>query len=322
MSTKRIMKAFLLADKRGMTEEEWLELRKRGVCGSDAGTICGLNPFSSLLALYAEKKGIMQQKEDNEAMRIGRDLEEYVAKRFLEEMCQRGTPKRVKNCNYVLQHPNYPWMLANVDRLIIGENAGLECKTTSAFNKTDFVGNDIPPAHYCQCQHYMAVTGADRWYLEEVVLGKGAYSFVIERNEEDIKHLIELEQEFWVNHIEKGIPPETDGSETSGNALSEMYPVSDDENEIDLTPFGNELRQISEINAQIKEYESQKEKIEQRIKEYMGENGRGFSEGYQVSWKSETRNNIDSTRLRKEHPEIAEAYTKTTNYRKFIIKEI
>ena len=160
---KRVMKAEVFAEKANITDEEWRALRRKGIGGSDAGTICGLNRFSSLLALYADKKGLIPDKEDNEAMRLGRDLEEYVALRFKQEMADRGTPKKVKNCNFILRHPEHQFMLANVDRLIVGENAGLECKTTNVFNQTDFDGGNVPESYYCQCQHYMAVTGADRW---------------------------------------------------------------------------------------------------------------------------------------------------------------
>ena len=122
-----------------ISHEEWLELRRTGIGGSDSSTVCGLNPYSSLIALWADKTGRMPPKEDNEAMRIGRDLEEYVAKRFAE-----ATGKKVRRRNAIFQHDTYDFITANIDREIVGENAGLECKTTSVLNKSDFEGGQIP----------------------------------------------------------------------------------------------------------------------------------------------------------------------------------
>ena len=33
----------------GMSREDWLRLRKTGIGGSDAGAICGLNPYVILI---------------------------------------------------------------------------------------------------------------------------------------------------------------------------------------------------------------------------------------------------------------------------------
>ena len=156
----KILQAEVLADRKKLSETEWLEVRRKGIGGSDAGAIAGLNPFKSAYSVYCDKLNLSPEQEDNEAMRQGRDFEEYVAMRFSEE-----SGKKVKKCNYILRHSVYPFMLADVDRLVVGENAGLECKTTNVFNKTNYEEGEIPLSHYVQCVHYMAVTGADRWYL-------------------------------------------------------------------------------------------------------------------------------------------------------------
>ena len=69
----------------GMTHEEWLKERKNGIGGSDAGAICGLNPYRSPLAVYQDKTSTETDDTDSESMRQGRDFEDYVARRFMEE---------------------------------------------------------------------------------------------------------------------------------------------------------------------------------------------------------------------------------------------
>ena len=68
----------------GLSREDWLEYRRKGLGGSDASTVCGLNPYSCKLTLWADKTGRLPEKEDSEAMRTGRDLEQYVALGFEE----------------------------------------------------------------------------------------------------------------------------------------------------------------------------------------------------------------------------------------------
>ena len=89
------MKLHKLISTVDMSHEEWLRYRKLGIGGSDAGSICGLNPYSSAIAVFQDKtQKEAGEKEDNEAMRQGRDLEEYVARRFMEE-----TGKKVRRAN-------------------------------------------------------------------------------------------------------------------------------------------------------------------------------------------------------------------------------
>lgn len=65
-------------------------------------------------------------------------------------------------------------MIANVDRTVIGENAGLEIKTAGVSQYKKWKGDEIPDAYYCQCLHYMAVTGADYWYIAVLLGGNEA----------------------------------------------------------------------------------------------------------------------------------------------------
>ena len=67
-----------------MSREEWLAQRKHTIGGSDAAGIVGLSKWSSPYSIWADKTGRLPEKEDTEAMRLGRDLEDYVAKRWME----------------------------------------------------------------------------------------------------------------------------------------------------------------------------------------------------------------------------------------------
>ena len=73
-----------LVSTRNLSREEWLKYRKNGIGGSDAAAVCGLNPYSSPIKVYYDKTTDETSSYDNEAMRQGRDLEGYVAERFME----------------------------------------------------------------------------------------------------------------------------------------------------------------------------------------------------------------------------------------------
>ena len=122
-----------IADTKKMTREEWVNLRKSSIGGSDAASCVNMNSYCSLLTLYAEKKGLSKEKEASEAMRIGTDLEQYVAERFSEK-----TGKKVRNDNYMYADDDYDFITANIDRKVVGENAGLECKTMGSFAGYNF----------------------------------------------------------------------------------------------------------------------------------------------------------------------------------------
>lgn len=144
----------VIADIKKITHEEWLAFRKQGIGGSDAGAVCGLNPYSSPMKVFRDKTSQCTEETDNEAIRQGHDLEDYVARRFTE-----ATGKKVRRSNFMYCHEKYPFMIADVDRLVVGEDAGLECKTANAYSADKWKDGKIPLHYVIQCYHYMAVTG-------------------------------------------------------------------------------------------------------------------------------------------------------------------
>lgn len=292
----------------------WLELRKNGIGGSDAAAILGLSKWSSPLAVYADKLGLVPEREDNEAMRQGRDLEEYVAQRFTEQ-----TGLKVRRENHILVNDEHPFMHANIDRRITGENIGLECKTTSVYNRTDFEEGDVPPEYYTQCQHYMAVTGWPSWYLAVLVLNKGFHVFKIDRNEDDIAVLIEEEQRFWTEHVLARKPPEP--MEQDDETLSSLYP-RDDGGYVPLYSVSSTLADLIEKKARAKELDAEITALENRVKMALGDASEGSDDNVRVTWKIRTSNRLDTKALKAELPEIYAQYTRESSSRTFLLKEI
>lgn len=298
-----------------MPHDEWLAHRQKSIGGSDASSIIGLNPYSSPYTVWADKLGKIPPKEDNEAMRQGRDLEFYVAERFCE-----ATGKKVRRENFILINPDYPFAHANVDRMVIGEDAGLECKTTSALNMKNFKNGAFPDTYYVQCVHYMMVTGCKKWYLAVLVLNKEFMVFEIERDEEEIEALAKSEADFW-KLVESRTAPMADGASSTTNTISVLYPESSDDS-VSLLAYEAELQQYIALSAQIKELEKLKDEMANKVKAFLGEAGKGETDNYKVTWASSSRSTFDSKRFASDHKDIdLSEYYKTSSYRTFKVTE-
>lgn len=301
----------------GMSREEWLTERKNGIGGSDAGAVCGLNPYRSPLAVYQDKTGTETDDADSESMRQGRDLEDYVARRFTEQ-----TGKKAKRANVIYKSREHPFMYANVDRLIIGENAGLECKTASAYSADKWKDGHIPESYQIQCHHYMAVTGADAWYIAVVILGKDFLWHRIGRDESLIRNLISIESDFWNSHVVPKIMPEPDGSESSERLIRQLAGKAISEKEIPLSGFDEQLKRRMEIVELIERLDTEKKTIEQKLKLYMGDAEIAENDRYRITWKNSRTERLDTKALKQEQPEIYRKYAKTAESRRFLVKPV
>lgn len=301
---KLIMTAEQMKDR-----DAWLDVRSHGIGGSDASVIVGLNPWKSLFALWMEKTGQAEPEElgDNERVYWGNVLEETVAKEFTKR-----TGKKVQRRG-VLQHDDIPYLLASVDRLVVGENAGLECKTAGASKAKEWEDDNIPDAYYVQCQHYMMVTGAERWYIAALIGGNKFVWKEIPRNEADISALSEAEKEFW-RKVEAREMPDVDGSESCTHALAEKF--SGGGPAIELPSEADKIfLALDGLKESAKNIKSQIDEQENKLRAMLGDAEAGTTaEGRRVTWKTQAgRTTIDSKRLKAERPDVWQQYVKVGN---------
>ena len=306
-----------LVDVTKISHEEWLKYRKMGITGTDAGSIVGMNPYKSALQVFVDKTTDNIDNFDNEAMRQGRDLEEYVAQRFCEE-----TGKKVRRANAIFISEAHPFMLADFDRLVVGEKAGLECKTVSAYSADKWKNGAIPLHYQLQVQHYLAVSGFDAWYVAALIFGKEFLIHKIERDEELIESLITIEKRFWEQNVLAGVMPDPDGSKTADVVLAKYFPQQEGIR-VDLPgKLDVQLKRREEVLQLIEKLETEKSVIEQEVKKYLGESEatEAENESFYVKWKSIETSRIDAEKLRKEAPDIYERFKKVTNSKRLTIK--
>lgn len=306
---------------KNMAREEWLKIRRRGIGGSDASAVAGLNRYKSPVGVFLDKTGQIEPDEAGEAAYWGNVLEDVVAREFTIQ-----TGLRVQRSNKLYQHPEHKFMLGNVDRLILdkgGRGLGiLECKTASAYKLGEWEDDQVPDEYAIQLQHYMAVLGVDYGYFAVLIGGQRFQYKLVERNDKIIDSLVQIEDEFWNRHVVPGIPPMIDGSDASVNLLNQLYPISAPASEVILDDKqAGIVRQLQVAKEDAAVAAEQVKRYENELKSIMGENELAIHNGDTLlSWKSNDISRIDSKRLKKEQPDLYEKYSNTSSSRRFLVK--
>ncbi|MGG7056080.1 YqaJ viral recombinase family protein [Nitrosomonas sp. ANs5] len=309
---------------KAMPREEWLAIRKQGIGSSDAAAAVGLNPYMSQLELWLEKtgrdEGLPKADPFNEEspMYWGNILEPIVATHY-----SHRTGNRVRRVNAVLQHPDLPWMLANIDREIIGASDVqiLECKT-AGINGTRLWKEGVPEYVQLQVQHQLAVTGKTAADVAVLMGGQHLEIHRILRDDALIDRLIQLERTFW-HHVESDTPPLADGSESAQLALSCLYPEDwgttlDFRQDRLLSATFADLLSVRQSLADLQKREAQ---YKQSIQQVMGEASRAKFEAGEITWKkSKDSARLDVTRLLKDQPDLLQRYSITqAGSRRFVV---
>ena len=311
----------LVRDIDQLSYAEWLEVRRSGIGGSDAAAALGLSPWKSRSELYQEKISTSPPPRiSNEAMTWGRKLEPLVREEFSKRSGMAVRPLRS-----MLQHPSYPWMLADLDGLVEDSNRGvgiLEIKTSSAFKAADWEDGKVPDHYMLQLQHYLEVCGLDFAIIAVLIGGNRLQWTQIEKDRELVEQLVELERRFW-EYVLTQTPPPVDGSTACTEMLVRKFPTSSNASPLILpTDADDWIRQYWQAKTEEDAAGERKRLMENRLKEAMQDHERAVSpSGHQVSWKTVQSCRIDTTRLKKEEPAILERYASTTSSRRFSISE-
>jgi len=281
------MKPIVLTSTKDLTREQWLDWRMRGIGGSDAAAVCGVSKWRGPLTVYMEKKGLLERSEPGESAYWGTTLEDVVAQEFVKR-----TGLRVRRRNAMFRHPMFPWMIANVDREMVGANVGLECKTTSAYRSGEWDGDELPDEYFIQIQHYMAVMGWGACWTAVLIGGQRFLCKKVERNNTLIAQIVEKEREFWEEHILKDVPP------TIGMAddAAEIWPEDTDAEMVQPDEMSEQLAvELEVVRQQKKEVEERENLLVLKLQEIIGES-QGI-EGIATWRKSKDAVSVDLERV-------------------------
>lgn len=273
------------------TKVQWLEERRKGIGGSDAGAVLNVSPYAGPLDVYMDKLGLHAHEEETDPMRWGTILEPAIASEY----------RNVTGCKFerlppfkIAQHPKHPWMLANADRVVYGRKKGLECKAPSALphwapSQWGEPGTDqVPEIHLLQCSHYMAVYDINEWDLAALIGGNDFRIYTIKRDAELESFLIESERRFWEEHVLPKRPPEAHPTHYA-EYLKRKFPR---DTGVVLRPTGEELAKadklLLDLYAQkhcVKDEEERCEVAANALKDLMGDAAEIVGTNYRATWK-------------------------------------
>ena len=319
--------ALRLVKTRDLSREEWLSVRRRGIGSSDAAAALGLNPHQSQLELWMIKTGrahMLPQVDPGDRtspVYWGNLLEPIVAAHYTSE-----TGNRVRKINAVLQHPDpdKAWMLANIDREVLGapDVQILECKTAGEYGARSW-REGVPEYIQCQVQHQLAVTGKAAADVCVLICGQEIQIHRIERDAELIDGLIKLEREFW-HYVETDTQPPADGSVSADRALRSLYPhdYGDVIDFRDNRAMSAAFSDLQTIRDEISTREQVEQQLKQTIQQMMGSSSRALFETGSVSWKRcKDGTHLDVDRLKTEHPSLFDTYlSPKAGNRRFLIQ--
>ncbi|KVZ18397.1 endonuclease [Burkholderia cepacia] len=294
-----------------LSREDWLAVRRTGIGGSDAAAAVGLNPYLSPLELWLDKTGRADglpgpDPDDTSSPTYwGTLLEPIVAASYTKQ-----TGNRVRRVNAVLRHPTIPFMLANLDREIVGvpDVQILECKTAGEFGARLW-REGVPEYVQIQVQHQLAVTGKSAAHVAVLLCGQALEVHRIERDDALIERLVELEVRFW-RFVKNDTPPPADGSESADRALRHLYPGNGET--IDFSGdrhLSSVFADLIAVRTEIETRQQLEAQFKQAIQEAMGDATRALFETGSVSFKrSKDSSSIDLERLLADHPSLEQQY--------------
>ncbi len=327
-SKRRHAQAHRLVDTRQLDRDAWLAVRQTGIGSSDAAAAVGLNPYKSQLELWMEKTGRLvhaaqsdgatEQPDDNSPLFWGTVLEPIVAEHYAKR-----TGFKVRRVNAVLQHPSHAWMLANLDREVVGsdEVQVLECKT-AGINGAKLWKNGVPEYVQLQVMHQLAVTGQQAADVAVLVGGHELRIFRLERDEALIERLIQLEAEFW-RHVTEDTPPPADASDSADRALRALFPEDDHEvlDFTEQTELSEVFEQLQAVRSILDDTKQQEAQLKHQLQQAMGTASEALFPDGRITWKKSTdTRTVDMARLKQEQPELISQYlTVKPGSRRFVI---
>lgn len=300
--------------------DEWLELRREGVGGSDIGAIAGFSRYNTPFSVYLDKIGDLPAERSaklERCARVGSKIEAFIAELFAEE---NGLAiERVGT----LARTDAPWMRVNLDRKVTGCPDGpcfVEVKNRSQYLAGDWAG-DVPDDTECQVHWGMAITGWSHGHVAALIGGNDPRYYRIDRDEQIIAGLTAIAEEFW-DRVVRRDPPPVGPSDADAELIARLYADVDDDASVSVD--SETARQwLSQRTAAIdaaKAAEGQRTEAENHLKQMLGTAAVALVDGDQAySWRRITQRRINTEALRSDCPDVFAAYSTESTYRRFAV---
>jgi putative phage-type endonuclease len=190
-----------------ITKKQLLARRKH-IGSSDSPAIAGADPWRSPHDVYLSKVRELEQDNGNAAS-IGNMVEPVLVKWAAHELGVKV------NRNVMQVSEDFPIMAANLDAEIIGQRAAIEAKSGNIerhdLSYADEWGaegtGEVPEKVFIQTQHQMFVCNLDVVFVPVLIGGIGRRMYRVERHDDVVALLVEMNRDFWTTHVQRNEPP-------------------------------------------------------------------------------------------------------------------
>lgn len=299
-------------------EDEWKELRTRGIGGSDAGAIMGLNKYESPLTVYKKKvEGYEEDLSDNVYVRKGKALEDLILREYVTPKMTEMGYSHIEKPDFMMINEACPWLRANVDGIAsdpknptIGHSIIIEIKCVSEYAEINWDGPEycgIPASYYAQVQHYMAVTGCNQAILCALFDRTWEMHYYnIPRDDEFIDKMLTMTKAFYEYNMMTEIPPRATFSMDKEYIAEKVKTVEEPKTpDAEMTKLVNDYLTLSD---KIKAAEKKKENLETLIFDK-------YSKGFcpddptrKVKFTTVKSTRFNSTKFKAEHEAVYKQY--------------
>jgi putative phage-type endonuclease len=283
--------------------------RKGYIGGSDIAAVMGMSRWTTPLQLWSEKTGKVEPEDisEKEYVEMGNELEETVARLFTKR-----TGKKVRRAPKNYRHPVHDFVRCQVDRLVEGTDQLLECKTASAWKEKEWEGEEIPQEYILQVNWQLGITGRNVGHIAVLIGGQKFLYKEIQFDPELFNNQLQAALDFW-RMVEEKQEPMAMGADNS--FMVELHPKEESEELQEVQELNASIGLVQQLKATIKETIEQKEEIEAKIKQAIGDNAGILTDEYKVTWKRQQTSRLDTKSLKISEPDVYAAFLKTSESR-------
>jgi predicted phage-related endonuclease len=270
------------------------------------------------IEVILQKQGKMERPDLSgiEAVQMG-----HVMQPIIGQLAQEKLGMELKDADYMLSHPNHPWLRSHFDFISADGRTLVEAKNynAGARNKFDDDSLRIPAPDYVQLIHEAAVHNVDKAVLAVLFGGQEFVTFEFDITAEMKDDLIKQMAVFW-GHVNAQTLPEPETVEQT----KLVYPVDNGLQMLANQQMEQGVVALKEIKDIVKQYEDKADQIEARLRALMGDNSEMVTVDGRtlISWKnSKPSKRFSADLLKSAMPDIYEKFiVEQPGSRRFLVK--
>lgn len=287
--------------------------------GSDAPSVLGIGRRTPV-ELWREKTGREVFQPDpvlEKILRRGQKLEPFIREMTVEKLRDLGHDVELLAVNERYRDPAHPFLSCEIDfeLLLDGEHVNADAKSVGgqARAKWGTEGTDEIPLDYAaQFMDGLMITGRQRCLAAALRSFDDVDLYWIERDEETITAMREKLVSFWVDHVQRDVPPDP----VKFSDVRDLFPASNGKRIEASSEILEHVAELQQIAKRIQALKDREEFLRFYVAKFMGPHS-VLTQGPRdvLSWEVEARSKFELEAFRRQHPDLAALFTTTQRTR-------